>query len=71
MNEQKFRDVHAHMTDLQRIADDLRVARAVRRSKAEAADRPAPPGPSISQARQSGSDRRAACPEDLGHTRPA
>ena len=70
MNEQKHRDVHAHMTDLRRIADDLRLARDVRRAKSVVADGPAPPRTAVDQARETRSDRRAICPDDLPRTRP-
>jgi hypothetical protein len=71
MDDMKIRDALAHMAELQRNADDIRLARTVRRAQAEAADGPAPPGPAVSQAKATKPDRRVACPEDLAQTRPA
>jgi hypothetical protein len=71
MDNMKFRDAHAHMAELQRTADDIRVARAVRRAEAAAADGSGPPGPTAAESRAAKADRRVACPEDLPQTRPA
>ena len=72
MDNMKFRDAHAHMAELQRTADDIRLARAVRRAEAEAADGPAPPGPAVEPgegdaAAIAGSRARRTCAQ----TRPA
>ncbi len=71
MDNMKIRDAHAHMAELQRTADDIRLARAVRRAEAEAADGSPPPGPTVSHAKATTADRRVACPDDLAQTRPA
>jgi hypothetical protein len=71
MDNMKFRDAHAHMAELQRNADDIRLARAVRRAEAEAADGSPPLGRAVSQAKATKPDRRAACADDLAQTRPA
>ena len=71
MDNMKFRDAHAHMAELQRTADDIRLARAVRRAGAEAAGGSPPPGPAVSQAKAPKAERRVACPDDLAQTRPA
>jgi hypothetical protein len=68
MDNMKLRDARAHMAELQRNADEIRLARAVRRAEAEAADGPAPPGPAVSQAKPAKPERRVACPEDLART---
>ncbi len=70
MDDMKFRDAQAHMAELQRTADDIRFAKAVRRAEAEA-DGHAPPGPAVSQTKATKPGRRVACPEDLAQTRPA
>jgi hypothetical protein len=71
MDNMKFRDAHAHMAELQRNADDIRLSRAVRRAEAEAADGSPPPGPAVSQSKAAKPERRVACPDDLAQTRPA
>jgi hypothetical protein len=67
----KLRNAYERMDDLQRTADEIRIARTLRDARSDVR-RTATPAPAPVRPSTSGSTRRAGgCPDDLTSPRPA